>query len=121
MNKSIRTVDALAHIREAIDKIERYTADLNQDSFGENELTQDAVVRNIEIIGEAANRILRHDPEFAATNSHIPWPVMYAMRNRVSHGYDQVDLTVVWNLVQRELPALRAQILSLITEWPSER
>jgi uncharacterized protein with HEPN domain len=71
---------------------------------------QDAVIRNIEIIGEASNNIQRVDPAFAAQHDDIPWLVMYTMRNLVSHGYDKVDLEIVWKTIQSDLPSLHAQI-----------
>ena len=69
-----------------------------------SELVQDAVIRNIEIVGEASNIIMRVAPEFAARHKGIPWQVMYTMRNRVSHGDDQVDLAIVWRTIQCDLP-----------------
>ena len=64
------------------------------------------MIRNIEIIGEAANNIQRVDAAFAATNDEIPWQVMYAMRNRLFHGYDKVDFEMVWRSVRNDLPDL---------------
>lgn len=92
MTKSLRVPDYLGHILQAIERIDRYTADLDEIGFLNSELVQDAVIRNIEIVGEASNNILRVDAEFAADHDEIPWQVMYTMRNRVSHGYEQVDL-----------------------------
>ena len=106
MTKALRVPDYLRHILQAIERIGRYTADLDEVGFLNSELVQDAVVRNIEIIGEASNNIQRVAPAFAAQHDHIPWQVMYTMRNRVSHGYDQVDLEIVWKTVQRDLPRL---------------
>jgi uncharacterized protein with HEPN domain len=74
--------------------------------FLSSELIQDAVIRNLEIIGEAANNVLREDASFATKHADIPWQVMYAMRNRLSHAYDKVDLEIVWKTIQRDLPEL---------------
>jgi len=106
MTKSLRVPDYLGHILLAIERIDRYTADLDEVGFLGNELVQDAVIRNIEIIGEASNNVLRVHAEFAATHNEIPWLVMYTMRNRVSHGYEQVDLEIVWKTIQGDLPVL---------------
>ena len=57
---------------------------------------------------------MRAAPEFAAQHGDIPWLVMYTMRNRVSHGYDKVDLEIVWRTVQRDLPTLYRQVQALI-------
>ena len=110
MTDAARVADYLGHILRAIERIGRYTADMDQAAFLANELVQDAVVRNIEILGEAANKVQRDAPEFAARHSDIPWLVMYTMRNRVSHAYDKVDLEIVWNTIRNDLPALHARI-----------
>ena len=110
MSKALRVPDYLGHILQAMERIDRYTAGLDELGFLGNELVQDAVIRNIEVIGEASNNIQRADSVFAARHSDIPWQVMYTMRNRVSHGYDTIDLEIVWQTIQRDLPGLGAQI-----------
>lgn len=98
--------DYLGHILAAIERIERHTSDVDELGFLNSELIQDAVIRNIEIIGEASNNIQRVDPVFAAQHAEIPWQVMYAMRNRVSHGYDKVDFEMVWKTICNDMPEL---------------
>lgn len=66
MNKALRVPDYLGHILEAIERIERYVSGLDESAFLSSNLVQDAVIRNIEIIGEASNNIQRTDPSFAA-------------------------------------------------------
>jgi uncharacterized protein with HEPN domain len=110
MSKALRVVDYLEHILKAIERIGRYTAGMDDIAFLGSELVQDAVIRNIEIIGEASNNIQRVSPEFAAQHEDIPWLVLYTMRNRVAHGYDKVDLEVVWKTIGRNLPGLREQV-----------
>jgi uncharacterized protein with HEPN domain len=106
MNKALRVPDYLGHILAAIERIERHTSDVDELGFLKSELIQDAVIRNIEIIGEASNNIQRVDPVFAARHAEIPWQVMYAMRNRVSHGYDKVDFEMVWKTICNDMPEL---------------
>ena len=106
MNKALRVPDYLGHILEAIERIEEYVSDMDEMAFLASKLVQDAVIRNIEIIGEASNNIQRVDPVFAAQHAEIPWQVMYAMRNRVSHGYDKVDFEMVWKTICNDLPDL---------------
>lgn len=113
MSKALRVADYLAHMLNAMERIARYTADMDQTAFLHSELVQDAVIRNIEILGEASNNIQRAAPEFAAQHDDIPWLVIYTMRNRVSHGYDKVDLPLVWKTVRDDLPALQARIQAL--------
>jgi len=113
MNKAVRVADYLGHMLKAIERIGRYTADMDEAGFLNSELVQDAVIRNIEIIGEASNNILRAAPAFAAEHRDIPWELMYTMRNRVSHGYDKVDLEIVWKTIRDELPALHARLTAV--------
>lgn len=114
MKKASRVPDDLGHILEAIERIEAYVSDIDEMSFLSSKLVQDAVIRNIEVIGEASNNILRVAPEFAAEHDEIPWQVMYAMRNRVSHGYDKVDFDMVWKTIHNDLPSLHAQVTAAL-------
>ena len=114
MKKALRIPDYLGHIVEAIGRIQRYTANVTEQAFLNNELIQDAVVRNIEIIGEASKTIQQVDPDFASKHEEIPWQVMYAMRNRLSHGYDTIDYEIVWNLIQEDLKNLHGLIKSAL-------
>lgn len=122
MNKSdLRIPDCLDHILQAIDRINRYTRDVGEASFLADEEKQDAVIRNIETIGEAAKNIERFHPEFAARHPEVPWSDMYLMRNRLSHGYFSVDMELVWNTVQRDIPILETQIRHLHQSFSVER
>ena len=109
-----RVEDYLGHIAEAIERATSYVQPLPDiDAFRQNPLVQDGVVRNIEIIGEAANHINRVAPEFIAQHPELPWP---NMRNIVIHAYFNVDLTTVWRTVQEDLPKLKQQIDDLLNE-----
>ncbi|HBM64863.1 HepT-like ribonuclease domain-containing protein [Pseudomonas lopnurensis] len=118
MSKALRVPDYLAHILNAMERIDRYTADMDEAGFLDNELVQDAVIRNIEVIGEASNNILRADAAFAAQHDDLPWQVMYTMRNRLSHGYDKVDLEIVWRTIQDDLPRLHSRFIEMGTTLP---
>lgn len=83
-------------------------------AFEHDTRTQDAVIRSIEIVGEAANKVRTADPDFAARHSVVPWELMYGMRNRIVHDYFEVDLEIVWQTVRRDLPTLRDQIEALL-------
>ena len=94
----------------AIGKIERYVEGLDRAAFLADERTGDAVVRNLEVIGEAAARL----PEaFRASASDIPWRRIVGLRNRIVHEYFGIDLEIVWEIVRTDLPALRPQLAEL--------
>lgn len=105
----------LDHILQAIDRINRYTSDMTEASFLEDELKQDAVIRNIEVIGEAARNIERYDTNFAEEHPEVPWSVAYEMRNALAHGYFKVDLGIVWKTITNDLPILDDQIRVLVS------
>lgn len=111
-----RVAEYLQHILDAIDRATAYVAGFTLDTFERDAKTQDAVIRSIEIIGEAANKARLADPDFAARHPQIPWDAMYGMRNRIVHDYFEVDLEVVWRTVQSDLPTLRNQIAALAGE-----
>ncbi len=86
-----RTRDYLAHILEAIDNIRAYTAGATIENYRTDRKTQDAVLRNLEVIGEACNHVVKHHPAFAAEHPQVPWRFAYEMRNALAHGYFTVD------------------------------
>jgi uncharacterized protein with HEPN domain len=110
----LRVNDYLDHIVQAIERIERYTLGKGQAAFLQDEQLQDAVIRNIEILGEAANNIKKADPLLTDHHPEVPWLVMVAMRNRVSHAYFSVDQEIVWATIRNDLPVMKQQILALI-------
>lgn len=110
----LRIPDYLGHIVEAIERIHRYIEDMDEVSFLDDEKTQDAVVRNFEIIGEASRNIERYHSDYAEAHPQVPWTFMYAMRNRVAHGYFKVDFELVWKTIHEDLPELHGQVRELI-------
>ncbi len=94
--KALRTPDYLDHMLAAIDRIQDYTKGLDLAAFQADTRTQDAVIRNLEVIGEAARNVQQNDPGFVADHPEVPWSVVYRMRNALSHGYADIDLTTVW-------------------------
>ncbi len=110
----LRVADYLQHILEAIDNIQDYTAGMDLDAFMADRKTRDAVIRNLEVIGEACNNVAKNHPTFAKHHSTVPWGFAYEMRNALSHGYFTVDHAIVWQTVQQNLPQLKSQISVLI-------
>lgn len=110
----LRVADYLGHIVEAIDSVQTYTAAMDLASFSADRKTQDAVIRNLEVIGEACNNVVKNHPGFASQHSAVPWNIAYEMRNALSHGYFSVDLGVLWQTIQDDLPQMKKQISALV-------
>ncbi len=97
----------LDDVRSSINKIERYTVGLNEASFLADEKTIDAVVRNLEIIGEAAKQL---PAELKTRYPAIQWSQIAGLRNRIVHDYAGIDLQLVWQIVKTAIPKLAVQI-----------
>ncbi|MGO8935023.1 MAG: DUF86 domain-containing protein [Terracidiphilus sp.] len=108
--------DFLLHMLEAADRILQYTAGMSREQFLANPLVQDAVTRNIEIIGEAANNLVEVGPDYTVRYPSIPFAQIYGMRNRVSHGYFAVSLPMIWDTVEFDVPDLRQKIAAVLAE-----
>ena len=106
----------LLHVLDAIDAILEYTAD-GRDAFFADRKTQDAVIRNVEIIGQAVKGL---SDRTRALQPDVPWRQIAGMRDKLIHEYFGVDLALVWDVVERELPALRPQVEALIERLPAD-
>ena len=104
----------LHHISDSIDKILLYTNDVNEETFLESTIIQDAVIRNFEVIGEASSNIMKSNEGFIEQHPELPLRFAYDMRNQLSHGYFNTDLSIVWRTATRNIPALGNQIKLLI-------
>ena len=102
----------LQHIHDAIGRILSYTAG-DRDAFLANPQAQDAVIRNLEIIGEAVKHL---SPELRQQHPDIPWKQIAGMRDEMIHEYFGVDVHIVWKVVERHLPTLRQTIESLLRQ-----
>ena len=100
----------LEHILTAIARIERFTA-TGRAAFFADEMIQSAVVRQIEIIGEAVKKL---STAAVSGETSIPWRAIAGTRDRLIHGYFDVKLEVVWNVVERELPVLKQGVLRIL-------
>ncbi len=105
----------LADILEAVEKIKRYTAEHDYETFSQDSKTSDAVIRNFEIIGEAANRL---PDEFKDRYPTIDWFRIVGFRNRIVHDYMGVDYKIVWTIIQKGLDKLSFDIKSISRNTP---
>lgn len=96
----------LNHIRECIERIERY-AGLGHEDFLKNTMVQDAIYRNLEIIGEAARNL---NENTRGKMPDVPWKKVIGLRNVLIHAYDGVDPLEVWLVIEKELPKLKSEI-----------
>ncbi len=100
---------------KATSRVLKYTAGFDERLFLDEEQTIDSVVRNIQIIGEAASRISK---EFKEAHPEIEWPGIIGMRHRLVHDYFEVEERLIWRVVETKLPDLWEQLKRLLNEWP---
>jgi uncharacterized protein with HEPN domain len=114
--RPLRVGHYLEHVLAAIDRINRYTGDIDFDAFVASDMRQDAVIRNFEIIGEACRNIVRADPAFPSRYPDLPLRAAMEMRNVLAHAYFGVDLSVVWRTIQSDLPGLEQGVRQALAE-----
>lgn len=101
----------LKHIRDAILKIEGYTQKVSASSFKKDTLIQDAVIRQVEIIGEATKRL---SDRIRSNNIDVPWDDIAGMRDKLIHDYFGVDIEKVWLTIRNDIPILKKQIRRIL-------
>ena len=113
MREPLRDRERLEHIKDAIDRISRYVTDRTYEDMVSDDMMYYAVVKNIEIIGEAANMLTQ---DFQQTHPETPWKMVKGMHNYIVHEYFQIDDIIVWDVVANNIPELRDQINRYLTE-----
>lgn len=103
----------IRHILDAIDRIEAYTADLDAEGLAEHHMALDAVIRNFQVIGEAARKVPK---EIQQAHSEIPWSDMQKMRHVVVHDYDNVNISTLWDTIRNDLPPIVEPLKKLLKE-----
>ena len=103
----------LKDILEAIRKIEKYTENQSFDNFTKDELRQDGVLRNLEIIGEAAKNI---PGEIKSRKFEVEWKKIAGLRDIVIHAYFGIDIGIIWSVVKNKIPGLKTEILAILSE-----
>lgn len=101
----------LRHIRDAIHQIQGYVRGVDESEFMTDEILQDAVIRQLSIIGEAVGQL---SDELREESPSVPWTDIYGMRNKLVHDYFGVDLEAVWDTVQQDLPSLLSAVNALL-------
>ncbi|MDC3418382.1 DUF86 domain-containing protein [Aquibacillus salsiterrae] len=103
----------LLHILECIESIESYIPNGENDFFS-SKLIQDAVIRNLEIVGEATKRVSK---DFRNQHPNVPWREMAGLRDVLIHDYFGVDNGIVWNVVEKEIPLLKDKITDILDRY----
>ena len=101
----------IKHIRDAIELILDYTKELNESDFNAKVIVQDAVIRRIQVIGEAVKNV---STAFREKNSEIPWTKIAGMRDKIIHGYFNVDIDIVWEVIVKDIPTFKKKIMEII-------
>jgi uncharacterized protein with HEPN domain len=107
MSTPRRDRDYLDDLHEALRRVVAYTADLSYEEFLHSTKTQDAVIRNLQVMGEAAKKL---SPGLRRTHAHIPWRQMAGMRDRIVHEYFGINYDIVWTVAREEIPSLLPQL-----------
>ena len=97
----------------AVAKIRTYSKSVTKENFLKEEMRLDAVVRNLEIIGEAASRL---SPSFREKHGEIEWKKIIGMRNRIIHAYDYVDYEIVWDVIKYDLVELEEKLKGIVKQ-----
>ncbi len=100
-------------ILECIERIQEYVGNRSYEEFTQDVKVTDAVIRRLEIIGEASKYIPK---DIRAKHSEIPWRKIIGMRNRITHAYFSVDYRITWRIIKEELPELKPQIQRILKE-----
>lgn len=108
-----RLTDYLDHMRQAAADACAFVQGMAQDEFRRDRRSQQAVIMSLIIVGEAATRVMDSYPAFAKAHPQVPWRGMRGMRNRIAHGYFDINLDVVWDTVQTALPQLLEQLAAV--------
>jgi uncharacterized protein with HEPN domain len=102
--------EMLEHMRDAVRQSLEFTEGMDKDMFLADKRTQQAVILNLVILGEAATKLMDRHPEIVEAHPEIEWRAMRGMRNRIAHGYYDINLEVVWETVAMALPDLAERL-----------
>ena len=113
MREAIKDRGRLEHMLSAIENVEEFTKDVSLDDFVKSKVLFFAVVKNIEIVGEATYMLTK---EYKQSHQSVPWLVIEKMRHVLVHGYYTISPEKVWETVQEDIPLLKEQIIALLNE-----
>ena len=103
----------IRHICDAVDKILTFTKEKTFEEFESNEMAQSAVIHQLLIIGEAANKV---SDEFKITHSELDWRGMIGMRNKLIHDYFRIALDEIWKTIEDDIPDLKIALKNILND-----
>jgi uncharacterized protein with HEPN domain len=112
MREPERDLSRLEHILTAIDCVEEYTKDINEEQLKNDKLRVHATIYNVQIIGEAVYKLTK---EFKDQHTETPWAVIEKMRHILVHDYYKINFEVLWDVVTKDIPLLKQQIESYLS------
>lgn len=114
--KNFRLVDYLEHIQKATQEAMEFVETVSHEDFHKERMVQQAVTMSLIIIGEVSAKISSEYPDFVQEHPDVPWAQMRGARNRMVHGYFDINLDTVWNTAQSSLPVLNEKISVLLNK-----
>ena len=117
-----RLADYLGHLKECAERMLSYVEGMTEADFMADQRTQQAVLMNLMVFGETATRIHKKYSSFIEKHQELPWRQMSAMRNRIAHGYFEIEFSIVWQILQENAPQIiQATSLIHVDEFDVER
>ena len=113
-----KDIDLIRDITESIERIISYTRNIEYNDFANDFKTQDAVIRNIEIMGEAVRSV---SEKIKIENTDIPWKLIAGTRDKLIHDYFGVNIDIVWNIVKKDIPGLLSEIKIVLQNIKCEK
>jgi uncharacterized protein with HEPN domain len=120
MKRPLRARDYFEHMLDAAKAIQQFMSGVSEEEFFSDRKTRDAVVRNIEVLGEAAKSLSDVLPDAVSRFPAIDFRTMYATRNRVIHAYAFINFTIVYDIAVNDLPSLVAALEAALAQWPAD-
>jgi uncharacterized protein with HEPN domain len=116
----VRARDYIAHMLDAAQAIQQFVSGSSEEEFLSDRKTRDAVVRNLEILGEAAKKLSDVLPDAASRFPAVDFRTMYATRNRLIHAYAFINFEIIYEIALKDIPPLIAALESVLAGWPAD-
>jgi uncharacterized protein with HEPN domain len=112
--------DYMQDMLECCRVIQQFLQGQTLEDFFANRMMQDAILRNLEVLGEAAKQLMDVLPDAPTRFPAIPFRAMYLTRNRLIHGYASIRLLTVWDVANEEIPVVHEAVMAILASWPED-